>query len=620
MPKLASRFLVLVALLGSQVARAGSITADLTPTDGTMDDSFVLTLQIEGSDRSDPVIPNVDGLQFLQRGVQQSTTIINGQTTAQLQLTVLVVPDKPGDYTIPSIAATIDGQKVATVPLKMKVRAAGAQPQAQAQPKSQPNSRSGGNGGQGAQQAGAETAGVFMERDCGITGPIYIGQQILCTIRLYHPNNLNGGQRLSQSSADFRRFNLEGEKRYQKVVNGQRYSVIELKELMVPTKSGQLEVPPFSIEARVLVWNKQNNPLDKFFDKFGGGVFNFDLNFTEERNVTVTTPSQSLQVKPLPDQGKPQGFNGLVGLFQLESNLSKNHIAAGDTVTITITLQGYGLTDTLGDIAPGLDKFGKIYPDKPEYTEQVTADNGIVSKKVYKYALVPTKPGTYELGAIELPSFNPKLNQYVAIRTDLGQLIVDPAKAESQPQPQLAADLPVNKEEVKELGSDLLGLHRGVDIRSEQTITSANKIVLSLVGGLPTSSALFAFVFFLYSNRKKDSEAERRSHAYRVYKLGLPKAKSDIDAGNIAAALSEAHRLLRSYLGDRLGLQSGALTARDVEGATTRLGATPEIKEILMSLVAEFDRLEFGGQVPNSARAAEILESLDQVVKGLEKA
>jgi hypothetical protein len=581
-----------------------------------MDDTFVLTLQIEGSERSDPVIPNVVGLQFLQRGVQQSTQIINGQTTAQLQLTVLVVPEKPGDYTIPSIAATIDGQKVATVPLKMKVRPAGAQPQAQA---NAPKPSRGGNGGAAKGQPGGETAGVFLERDCGVTDPVYIGQQILCTIRLYHPNNLNGGQRLSQSSADFRRFNIDGEKRYQKIVNGQRYSVIELRELVVPTKPGQLDVPPFSIEARVLVWNKQNNPLDKFFDKFGGGVFNFDLNFTEERSVTVSTPPQTLQVKPLPEQGKPPGFNGLVGLFQLESNLSKNHIAAGDTVTITITLQGYGVTDTLGDLAQGLDRFGKIYPDKPEYTEQVTAENGIASKKVYKYALVPTKPGTYDLGSVELPAFNPKLNQYVVIRTDLGQLIVDAAQAESQVQPQLATALPVNKEEVKELGSDLLGLHRHIDITTQQTITSVESIVVTTLGVVPTSSALFAFVFFLYSNRKKDAAAERRSQAYRVYKLALPKAQTELQAGNVSAALSEAHRLLREYLGDRLSLQGGALTARDVEGATTRLGATPETKDTLMSLVSEFDRLEFGGQVPTPARAEEMLATLDQVVKGLEK-
>ncbi|MBM4253092.1 MAG: protein BatD [Deltaproteobacteria bacterium] len=616
MPKLVSTILVLVALLGARLGYAGSITADLTPTDGTMDDTFVLTLQIEGRDRSDPVIPNVDGLQFLQRGVHQATAIINGQTTEQLQLTVLVVPDKPGDYTIPSIAATIDGQKVATVPLKLKVRPAGAQSQAQA--RAQQPARGGTNAAQG--QPGGETAGVFLERDCGITGPVYIGQQILCTIRLYHPNNLNGGQRLSQSSADFRRFNLEGEKRYQKVVNGQRYSVIELRELVVPTKSGQLDVPPFSIEARVLVWNKQNNPLDKFFDKFGGGVFNFDLNYTEERSVTVTTPAQTLQVKPLPEQGKPPGFNGLVGLFQLESSLSKNHIAAGDTVTITITLQGYGLTDTLGDLAPGLDKFGKIYPDKPEYTEQVTAENGIASKKVYKYALVPTKPGTYDLGSVELPSFNPKLNQYVAIRTDLGQLIVDAAQAESQGQPQVATALPVNKEEVKELGSDLLGFHRHVDLTAQQTITSADKIMLGVLGGLPTSSALGAFIFFLYTNRKKDAEAARRSQAYRVYKLAIPKAQAELQTGNISAALSEGHRLLRTYLGDRLSLQGGALTARDVDFATTRLGATPEIKDVMMNLVSEFDRLEFGGQVPSPERAREMLDSLDQVVKGLEKA
>lgn len=380
MTKILTKCLVFLALMQAPLALAGSISAELSPTDGALGDTFVLTLMLEGANRSDPVIPNVDGLQFQQQGVSQSMSIVNGQSTSQLQLTVLVVPERAGDFTIPSITAEVDGQKVATVPLKLKVRAAGAQgggAQAQRGGTANPNANAGAKGASG---GAAESTGVFIERECDATS-VYIGQQVTCTMRLYHRGNLNGGQRVSQSSADFRRFNIDGEKRYQKVVNGQRYGVIELKELVVPTKSGNLDLPPYSIEARVLVWTKQNNPLDKFFDKFGGGVFNFDLNFTEERAVTVASEPQRFQVKPLPDAGKPRNFGGLVGLFHLDANLSKAKIAAGDTVTITITIEGNGLTDTLGDIGPTLTNIGKVYPDKPEYLEQITAENGIVSKR-----------------------------------------------------------------------------------------------------------------------------------------------------------------------------------------------------------------------------------------------
>ena len=624
MTKILTKCLVFLALLQAPLAKAGSISAELSPTDGALGDTFVLTLMLEGGNRSDPVIPNVDGLQFQQQGVSQSMSIVNGQSTSQLQLTVLVLPERPGDFTIPSITAEVDGQKVATVPLKLKVRAAGSQgggAQAQrggnANPNSHPNANAGTKGGSGGT---AESAGVFIERECDTTS-VYVGQQVACTMRLYHRGNLNGGQRVSQSSADFRRFNIDGEKRYQKVVNGQRYGVIELKELVVPTKAGNLDLPPYSIEARVLVWTKQNNPLDKFFDKFGGGVFNFDLNFTEERAVTVASEPQRFHVKPLPDAGKPKNFNGLVGLFNLEASLSKAKIAAGDTVTITIKIEGNGLTDTLGDIGPTLTNIGKVYPDKPEYVEQITAENGIVSRKIYKYAVVPSRAGQYDLGPVEVPAFNPKLNQYVTLKADLGRLIVDPAQVEHQPAP-AGPSLPaaVAKEDVKAIGNDLVDLHRGTNLISQQTITNVDKIIFSIVAGSPIASALLALGLFIYRNREQDPLAQRRSHAYRSYRDGMSNVQVDLAAGHVTAALAEAHKVLRTYLGDRLGTQGGSLTAREIESILGKLGADVETRSSLNNVVEGLERLEFGGKAPAPEHATELLATLDKVIVGLEKA
>ena len=620
MTKILTKCLVFLALMQAPLALAGSISAELSPTDGALGDTFVLTVMLEGSKRSDPVIPNVDGLQFQQQGVSQSMSIVNGQSTSQLQLTVLVLPERAGDFTIPSITAELDGQKVATLPLKLKVRAAGAQgggAQAQRGGTANPNANAGAKGASG---GAAEGTGVFIERECDATS-VYIGQQVTCTMRLYHRGNLNGGQRVSQSSADFRRFNIDGEKRYQKVVNGQRYGVIELKELVVPTKAGNLDLPPYSIEARVLVWTKQNNPLDKFFDKFGGGVFNFDLNFTEERAVTVASEPQRFQVKPLPDAGKPRNFGGLVGLFHLDANLSKAKIAAGDTVTITITIEGNGLTDTLGDIGPTLTNIGKVYPDKPEYLEQITAENGIVSKKVYKYAVVPSRAGQYDLGAIEVPSFNPKLNQYVTLKADLGRLIVDPAQAEQHPAP-AGPTLPaaVAKEDVKAIGNDLVDLHRGTNLSSQQTITSADKIIFGIVAASPIASALLALGLFIFRNREQDPLAQRRSRAYRSYRDGMSKVQVDLAAGHVTSALAEAHKVLRTYLGDRLGTQGGSLTAREIESILDKLGADVETRSSLSNVVEGLERLEFGGKAPAPEHANELLATLDKVIVGLEKA
>src|SRR5262249_37297271 len=160
------------------------------------------------------------------------------------------------------------------------------------------------------------------------------GQQVVCTMRVYHQGNLNGGQRLSGSSPDFRRFNVEGEKRYQKSVNGQRYAVIELREIVVPMRPGNLELPPYSLDARILVWNRRGGALNKFLDHFGG-AFNFDMGFTEEKAVTIASEPQTFTVESLPEKGKPQDFTGLVGDFMLTARAGKTTVPAGETVTIT---------------------------------------------------------------------------------------------------------------------------------------------------------------------------------------------------------------------------------------------------------------------------------------------
>lgn len=615
-------FLLVGALASTPSARAGAISAELNRTEGEIGESFALTVFIEGNLDGEVQIPDVTGLIIRRTGYKQSVNIVNGQTYPEISLIYSVHPQQSGVFTIPGISATIDGKKESTVPLALSITAAGQKSSSsQAQP---PPSSQGGQQRQkqaaGGKRPHEDTGGIFIERECTTDSP-YVGEQVVCAVRVHHRDNLVGGQRMSQNSADVRRFNAEGERRYARVINGQRYSVIELREILIAKKSGDLEVPPFALQARVLTWSRRNNPLDKFFDNFGGGAFNFDFNFTEEKDVTIKSEPLVLKVKPLPEEGKPIGFAGIVGQYNLTASINRNKLPAGETVTITIELVGDGILDSIPDLKPLVDTLGRVYADKPEYKEEVEANRGIRSSKTFKYALVPSKPGEYPLGIIEVPVFNPKLNQYTVLRSDLGTLIVEPGAAEEKPivvgaQP-MTPD--ATKQDVKVLGQDLLGPHRNLELTASHELTGRDWAILATLGGSPMALALGLMgAGFVRARRGSNPAQQRRSRALRAWGDAMRAAGDLCTQGKADAGLSQAHRAFRAYLGDKLDLAGGALTSRDVDAQLERIGLGTESRLKVADLLARFEKVEFAGRAPAAAEAARWIDELAALVQEID--
>ena len=597
------------AILCAGRAYGGAIMAELDRAEGSLGESFLLTLSIEGSHDDDPAIPEIPGLILRQQGVNRSMSIINGQVSGELHVSYGIYPQKAGEFQIPSITMIIDGKKEATLPLTLKVLANGAG-----------NGGGQGVGGSSGSQNGAkangkstspqdqDTGGVAIERLCPNTTPL-VGQQVLCTLRVLHQGNLNGGSRISQSSADFRRFDVEGEKRYQEAIGGQRYGVIELKEIVVPMRSGSLELPPYALQARVLIRGRGPNGIDKFFNRFGGGVFNFDMGFTEEKEVTLKSPVLKFEVRPLPEQGKPPNFHGLVGVYQLSATTSKTRVKVGETVTITITISGEGILDQLVDLPLNLEQYGKVYPDKPEYSEQAAGEIGIRSTKTFKFALVPTKEGELQLGKIDLPVFDPKQNHYVVLTADLGQLTVDPGKADEKPLVVGNQTAPAAREDVKVLAQDLIGPHPADALTSRQDLSKSELLVLAGTGG---GSLLLGFGLMGFAHwrngRQVDPNSWRRSQAFRSLKTTFAQATSGQDAG----------RAFRTYIGDKLGTRGEALTAREVLDRLNGLGLQPDTLSDAGKLLHAIESAEYGGTA-GTMPVAEMVQKFEHLAQEVEK-
>lgn len=602
-------------LLLASPALAGRITAELDQTEGSTDDAFELTVSIEGELDGDLVTPEVPGLIIEQRGHSQRMTISNGHRVSEVSVMYVVRAQQNGEFTIPSISAMLDGEQESTLPLTLKINGGSQQSSQAQQNKTSPGTS---KGAAEAAKKSADTGGVFIERECGNMSP-YVGEQVVCNVRIFHRGNLNGGQRPGVNSADFRRFSIEGEARYQKVVNGQRYEVIELRDVVVPTKSGTIDLPPFVLEARVLTFSKQRNPLDKFLGRLGGGVFNFDMSFTEEKQVSIKSEPTTFTVKPLPEDGKPAGFQGLVGAYALSATLGKSPVSTGDTTTVTITLNGEGLLDTLADPSLDLKAIGKVYPDKPEYKETITPDTGVRSSKTFRYAVVPEKAGTYSLGKVEVPAFNPTLGRYVVLTADLGTLMVEQGDAKETPLAVGQGTVTADKNAVEVVGSDLQGQHASSRLDSQQTITNTFVFILLTTSLTPW---LFSFSFFglqALKQRREGSAADlRSSRAFRVYENAMADVAKLVVAGNQDEAVAAAHQAFRELVGAKANKHGAAFAARELDTQLATLGASESIRTEAARIIAVLEQNEFSGRRLTAEQVNAALRDLDGVAHAME--
>ena len=145
------------------------------------------------------------------------------------------------------------------------------------------------------------------------------------------------------------------------------------------------------------------------------------------KSVTLAAPPVEADIRPLPLEGKPPDFGGLVGTFAIRQNVSQTEVPLGESVAIEITLQGNGsLTSLHLPPAPRDAKF-RAYDDDPEVSA-VVKDGEFVSRAKIERAVVPEAEGPLTIPGVSLPYFDPEKGAYSTLTTDAVQIVVTPGE------------------------------------------------------------------------------------------------------------------------------------------------------------------------------------------------
>ncbi|MBI3999284.1 MAG: protein BatD, partial [Candidatus Omnitrophica bacterium] len=209
------------------------------------------------------------------------------------------------------------------------------------------------------------------------------------------------------------------------VVNGKKYVRADIKKMaLFPTAPGIYTIKPGVVKTSVQIEQPDSSMMDEFFSSSffsGSGLFARRV----EKHL-APTPIQ-IQVKALPDEGRPDSFKGAVGEFRMATQVDKRVVNQNEAVTLQISLEGEGNIETL--VRPNLPEIPetKIY-EADTQTQLFRSQNLIAGKKIFEVVMIPGEAGELKIPSIEFSFFNPKAERYMVLKSDPYKIKVNPSQ------------------------------------------------------------------------------------------------------------------------------------------------------------------------------------------------
>jgi len=514
--------LILCLLAPGIVSAKTGISISLDRNEATVGDTVQLNVSIEGVSGGDPSIQGLQDFTVSRGGTSSQIQIINGSMTRSNQTTYILQPIKTGTFTIGPASITVSGRTYSSNTVRLSVSR-------------EPNVNAG--------EAGPLSLSASMSSTTA-----YPGQQIVYTLKLFRSVRVSdvSVQLPEVKGISFKQLGEPSE--YQTTAGGSVVQVLEVRYLLSVSKPGVYRIAPSSM--RMSVYDQSRRSRQDFFnDPF------FE---TRGKPAVVSSGALSLSVRPFPQEGRPADFSGLVGKFDMKTQLDPAQVKTGDSANLTITVSGEGTVNMIPDLTFADIDGLKVYPDQPKI-ESDTTSGGETGSKTMKWAIVPKKPGIYELPQLSLTYFDTASGSYRTLKSPALRLNVSQGDVQSGQAPAAGSQLQTSdatqKSEVRELGRDILPIHTDAGYMRQGFNVMKNTLYASIILLIPPIAWLAVAAFVRRRNWGMKHE-------------GVIKAKkaadvfcSSLTGHNLSANLTiEA---IRIFINNRFGLSYGIITPEE---------------------------------------------------------
>lgn len=582
MKRLISTFTGLFIILAVAFADEISFVAS-APNAVVVGQQFKLSYKVNRGNAKELHIPSIDGFTILMgpsRSSSSSYSNYNGQVTSTVSLTYTYIlkAEKEGTFTLPAATTEVEGKQVKSNSVEIKVL-----PQDKQQAGSQTSAQSGGSGS----SAEIGKNDLFMTAILNKT-KIFEQEAVLLTYKVYSAVNLTSlnGKMPTLKEFHIQEIDLPQQKEWQlEHYNGRNYRALTWRQyLLFPQQSGEIEIPSVAFEGIVAQQVRTSmDPFDMFFN--GGSQY-------VEVKKTLNTPALKLKVENLPS-GKPEGFSGGVGEFNIKSSLSASEVKANEAVTMRITISGVGNMKLLKTPEVNFPADFEVYDPKVDNNFSVKS-NGLSGNKIIEYLVIPRHAGTFTIPSVKFSYFDVKQQQYKILETEPYTLTVAKGKGSDS---QVATGY-VSKEDLKLLGKDIRFIKNG----NTSYFSKENTFFASTAYMLCYLIPIILCIAYIVIYRKKMTENAnltkmRTKKASKVAVKRLKVAKQMMVEKKSNEFYDEILKTLWGYVSDKLSIPVSKLSKDNIEARLTERGVEESLIKDFETVLSE---AEFARYAPGN--------------------
>ena len=506
---------------------------------------------------------NQDGDNFVPPSFQDFTVVggpntsvsnywSNGKRSFTKTYSYFLSPKKQGSFTVKQAQIEIDGQVYKTSPIIIKVTKAIEKPK-------DPND-----------PAYIASQKIHLVAEVSKTSP-YLNESITVLYKLYVAPNIAAnilGDKQTPQYEDFWNQNIEVRafRPQNAKFKGEDYRYVILKKVVLyPQKTGKLKLEPYVINLNIDV------PTSRY-DIFGNRI-------VRKVQQSITSSTRIVNVKPLPEEGKPADFKGAVGDFNFSVTASKSSLDAGESLQAKVRVSGKGNLKLFE--LPKITVPSSLEVYEPEHKENVRTNlAGMQGEILDVYTIVPQYKGKYPLPEVSFSYFDPKAKTYKRLTSE--QLVIDVVNGPSSVNTDTASNNTVNtnKQAVTTNSSTFSFIKTNATwiSKKEQSFFLSN--IFWLLFLLPF--LLIPLAIFVRRNQEKrnaDIVGNKRRKADRLAKKYLSDAKKAL--GKKEAFYIALEKAFHNYLKAKLHIETSDFNKEKIQSLLTE-------RNVDLTVVSEF--------------------------------
>jgi hypothetical protein len=371
---------------------AEGIDVLVEPNEPIVNEPFFITFKLKATGGDEPYIsftPNgASVLGKRSQGLSISTTVINGKitTTKEQAIVYELQAERVGQVYLRNIKVEVNGKTTNVKEVRVNVLS---------EPKRIPE--------------------AFIEAEASKTR-VYVGEGLDVNYYLYFKGSIS-----ANDVKEFPKLN-KFIKRFHHVnspVETVQYKGQVLKRILAysarlyPEKAGSAVLDPMKISVQI-------PEID--YSGFGFGSQRY-------KNKDLSSSRIEIEVLPLPVEGVPKSFGGLVGEHEMTISIPKSKFLVNEPIEIKLEVKGRGAVENFDAPVIYEDNNLEQFDTKSEVSELGFQ----AAKKVFEYTLLARAPLKIPPGELEYSYFDPSSNRYITKKISIPSLVVDGVASPDSP-------------------------------------------------------------------------------------------------------------------------------------------------------------------------------------------